>query len=69
MIPHQAFHRKLGKERLPAAEDQALPQPGHEAIAVGKGVDKGELIMENCRGNQRVDLSGLADFRHPHKPQ
>lgn len=52
MRVHQAFHRHMGKQWLPAAQNQGLPQSPHTPIAIGKGVDKFKLVMKDATGNQ-----------------
>jgi hypothetical protein len=48
---HQAFHRNVSEQRIPASQDQALPQPPHAAVAVGEGVDEFELVVKNRTGD------------------
>ena len=69
---NQAFHRKIGKQGMPVGQDQALPQPAHATVAVGKGMDKFELVMKNRTLDERVGVAGAQpaeqvghQLRHP----
>ena len=50
----QAFDRNMGKQGIPAKQDQCLPQPPHAAVAVGEGVDELELVVKDRAGDQRM---------------
>lgn len=57
MLENQAFHRNIGKQWGPAGQDQALPQPPHAAVAVGKGMYEFEFVVKDCAGDERVGVA------------
>ena len=56
VLVHQTFHRNISKQRVPACQNQTLPQPPHASIAIRKRMDELELIMEHRTSHQRMRL-------------
>jgi hypothetical protein len=54
LVTNQALDRHQGKQRAPTAQDKGLPQAAHAAIAVDKGMDEFEFIVEDAGGDERV---------------
>ena len=52
-VADDAFHRKPGEERVPAAEDECLPKSADATISIRKGVDGADAILPP----QRWDLA------------
>lgn len=58
-IADHGFHREEGEERVPLAENQRLPETADAAIAIGKGVDELEFVVEDTADDQRVGIGAL----------
>ena len=47
----QAFYGDMGEQGFPAGQDQGLPEPSHSSVAVLKGVNEFEFVMEDRTGD------------------
>lgn len=43
---------------MPLAEDKGLPQAAHAAIAIDKGMDEFEFVVEDAAGDQGMVVGG-----------
>ena len=59
VLEDQAFHWNVGEQRIPVCQNQALPQPPHAAIAVGKGVDELKFVVKDGAFDKNMVWRGL----------
>jgi len=52
MLINQAFHGDVGKQGIPAGQNQALQQPPYPTIPIREGVDELEFLVEHRTGDQ-----------------
>lgn len=56
LFADDGLYRKEGKERVPAAENEGLPEAADAAVAIGKGVDEFEFVVKDAAGDERVRI-------------
>ena len=54
MSVDQALHRQVREQRLPAGQDQGLPQPPQATVAIFERVNELEFVVEHGADDQRV---------------
>lgn len=59
LLADEIFHGEVGEGGFPLAEDEGLPKSGHAAIAISKGVDESQLIVEDTSGDEGMGVGGF----------
>jgi len=49
--------RQPSQQRIPAAEDQGLPEAAEAAIAIGEGMDELQLVVGHAAHDQRMPVA------------
>jgi len=58
-VADDGFHREVGEERIPTAENERLPEATDAAIAIGEGVYELQLVVEDATGDERMGIGAL----------
>ena len=53
------LNRQPGEQRIPAAEDQGLPEATDAAISIGEGMNELKLVMGHTAHEQGVPAAGV----------
>ena len=55
-----------GEQWLPLGQQQSMPQPSNSPVAVSKGMDYFQLIMEHAAFDQHMNIAILDPFQQFH---
>lgn len=66
MVVDDGFNRQPCKHRIPFGEQQCMPEPSNTAIAVCKGVDQLQLVVEHAASDQHVQVAVLRPIQQFH---
>ena len=66
MVVNDGLDRQPCKHRIPFGEQQCMPEPPNTAIAVCKGMDQLQLIMEHAASDQHVQVAALCPIQQLH---